>query len=156
MNTLVDKDLDTIDTASPEQLAQVDREISELKTNIEDAKARNKRLASELNTLNLALTSEQITERLSVLAAKNEKDTRNLELLRSGSQIVSADEKAKVIKEMEYHRKLWMQRRRLFKDMFGQVTENLPGKPKDLLEELDIDMNDPIDINTNPLTLLQA
>jgi len=36
------------------------------------------------------------------------------------------------------------------------VTENLPGKPKDLLEELDIDDKDPFDVNMNPRDLLKA
>lgn len=61
-NSLVEKDLvtsklygkqaiyvarqDTIDTASPEQLAAVDREIAELQNKIGDHKTRNKQLSS--------------------------------------------------------------------------------------------------------------
>ncbi|KAF9373201.1 hypothetical protein CPB97_000723 [Podila verticillata] len=147
---------DTIDTASPEQLAAVDREIAELQNKIGDRKTHNKQLSSELNLLSSAMTTEQITEKLNTLAAKNEKASRNLELLRSGSKLVTPEAKQKVVKEMEYHRKLWRDRRRVFKEMFQQVTDNMPGKPKDLLEELDIEMNDPIDIGTDPRDLLQA
>ncbi|KAF9206515.1 hypothetical protein BGZ59_011624 [Podila verticillata] len=147
---------DTIDTASPEQLAVVDREIAELQNKIGDRKTHNKQLSSELNLLSSTMTTEQITEKLNTLAAKNEKASQNLELLRSGSKLVTPEAKQKVVKEMEYHRKLWRDRRRVFKEMFQQVTDNMPGKPKDLLEELDIEMNDPIDIGTDPRDLLQA
>ncbi|KAF9296604.1 hypothetical protein BGZ74_010244 [Mortierella antarctica] len=171
-NSLVEKDLvtsklygkqaiyvarqDTIDTASPEQLAAVDREIAELQNKIGDHKTRNKQLSSELNLLSSAMTTEQISERLNLLAAKNEKASQNLELLRTGSKLVTPEAKQKVVKEMEYHRKLWRNRRRVFKEMFQQVTDNMPGKPKDLLEELDIEMNDPIDIGTDPQDLLRS
>ncbi|KAG0008711.1 hypothetical protein BGZ81_003913 [Podila clonocystis] len=147
---------DTIDTASPEQLAAVDREIAELQNKIGDRKTRNKQLSSELNLLSSAMTTEQIIERLKMLAAKNEKASQNLDLLRSGSKLVTPEAKQKVVKELEYHRKLWRDRRRVFKEMFQQVTDNMPGKPKDLLEELDIEMNDPIDIATDPRDLLQS
>ncbi|KAG0083858.1 hypothetical protein BGZ93_009059 [Podila epicladia] len=147
---------DTIDTSSPEQLAAVDREIAELQNKIGDHKTRSKQLSSELNLLSSAMTTEQISETLNLLAAKNEKASQNLELLRSGSKLVTSEAKQKVVKELEYHRKLWRDRRRVFKEMFQQVTDNMPGRPKDLLEELDIEMNDPIDVGTDPQDLLRS
>ncbi|KAF9273951.1 PSMC3 interacting protein [Mortierella alpina] len=170
MNALVDKDLvtmklygkqaiyvarqDTIETATPEQLAAVDSEISSLQTLTAEAKSKNKQLTSELSALKSALTTEQVTARLEQLRSKNEKSKEHLDQLRAGTQLVTAEEKTRVVKEMEKHRKLWIERRRLFKDMFATVTENFPSKPKDLLEELDIDTQDPIDVNTNPLQLM--
>ncbi|KAF9944618.1 hypothetical protein BGZ72_002170 [Mortierella alpina] len=170
LNALVDKDLvtmklygkqaiyvarqDTIETATPEQLAAIDSEISRLQTQTTESKTRNKQLTSELSALKSALTIDQITVRLEQLRSKNEKSKEHLEQLRAGTQLVTAEEKTRVVKEMEKHRKLWIQRRRLFKDMFATVTENFPSKPKDLLEELDIDTQDPIDVNTNPLQLM--
>ncbi|KAF9990023.1 hypothetical protein BGZ75_004011 [Mortierella antarctica] len=170
VNALVDKDLvtmklygkqaiyvarqDTIETATPDELAAADSEISSLQTHTMEAKSKNKQLTSELSALKSALTTDQITARLEQLRSKNEKSREHLEQLRSGTQLVTAEEKTRVVKEMEKHRKLWIQRRRLFKDMFATVTENFPSKPKDLLEELDIDTNDPIDVNTSPLQLM--
>ncbi|KAF9945004.1 PSMC3 interacting protein [Mortierella alpina] len=170
INALVDKDLvtmklygkqaiyvarqDTIEAVTPEQLAAINSEINSLQTRTIEAKSRNKHLNSELSALKSALTKEQITARLEQLRSKNQKSKDHLEQLRSGTQLVSAEEKKLVVKEMEKHRKLWIQRRRLFKEMFATVTENFPSKPKDLLEELDIDIQDPVDVNANPLQLL--
>ncbi|KAI1315370.1 hypothetical protein EDD11_000929 [Mortierella claussenii] len=172
VNALVEKDLvtaklygkqaiyvvrqDTINTADAEELAVIDKEMSQLQSQIVDAKARNKQLTSELSALNSAMTTEQITHKLEQLMAKNEQSQQHLSLLRAGTELVTPEEAQRVSKDMEKHRKLWLQRRRLFKDMFAAVTENIPGKPKDLLEELDIDMQDPIDININPRDLIQV
>ncbi|GJJ76213.1 26S proteasome regulatory subunit, ATPase 3, interacting protein [Entomortierella parvispora] len=147
---------DTIETASPEEMAAVDRELAQLQSKIADQKSRHKQLSSELSALSSSLTTDEIAAKLALLTAKNEQSGKHLELLRSGTQLVTAEEKQKVVKEMEYHRKIWRERRRMFKDMFSTVTENLPGKPKDLLEELDIDDKDPFDVNMNPRDLLKA
>ncbi|KAG0337907.1 hypothetical protein BG004_007446 [Podila humilis] len=152
VSSLVDKDLvttklygkqaiyvvrqDTIDTASPDQLAAIDREITQLQNNISEYKTRNKQLSFELNLVNSALTTEQINERLKTLASKNDKASQALEMLRSGNKPVTPEAKKKVMKEMEYHRKLWRDRKRT--------------------EELDINMTDPIDIGTDPRELLQT
>ncbi|KAI7824619.1 Tat binding protein 1-interacting protein-domain-containing protein [Gamsiella multidivaricata] len=172
VNSLVEKDLvtaklygkqaiyvvrqDSIDAATPEELAAVDKQLAELQSKIAESKSRNKQLSSKLSALSSSMTTEQIIAKLDQSTTKNEQAEQHLSLLRGGTQLVMPEEKQRVAKEMEYYRKMWMQRRRLFKDMFATVTENLPGKPKDLLDELDIDVQDPVDININPRDLAQA
>ncbi|KAF9925115.1 PSMC3 interacting protein [Linnemannia zychae] len=172
VNSLVDKELlisktfgkqtiyvirqDTIETAKPDELASIEKRLVQLREQIAEQKTKQKQLSSELASLNSALTTEDIERKLAALTSKNAQSHEHLILLRSGSQLVPVEERQRVIREMETHRKLWMQRRRLFKDMFSTVTENLPGKPKELLEELDIAMDDPIDININPRDLLST
>ncbi|KAF9183743.1 hypothetical protein BGZ51_006495 [Haplosporangium sp. Z 767] len=147
---------DTIDTATPEELAAVDKEMAQLQSMITEYKSKNRRLTSELSALNSAFTTEQLMDKLDQLMAQNDRSNEHLAQLRAGTQLVSAEEKDKVVNEMTRHRKMWMERRRLFKDMFATVTENLPGKPKDLLEELGIEVQDPVDINVDPMDLLKA
>ncbi|KAG0322051.1 PSMC3 interacting protein [Linnemannia gamsii] len=170
VNSLVDKELltsktfgkqtiyvvrqDTIETAKPDELSSIDKRLVQLREIIVEQKSKQKQLSAELASLNSALTMEEIEKRLATLTSKNEQSKEHLFLLRSGSQLVPVEESQRVTREMETHRKLWTQRRRLFKDMFSTVTENLPGKPKELLEELDISLDDPIDININPRDLL--
>ncbi|KAK3823625.1 MAG: Tat binding protein 1-interacting protein-domain-containing protein [Linnemannia gamsii] len=172
VNSLVDKELlisktfgkqtiyvvrqDTIDTAKPDELAAIDKRLVTLREHIAEQKSKQKQLSTELASLNSALTTEDIEHKLSMLTTKNEQLKEHLVLLRSGSQLVPVEERQQVTREMETHKKLWIQRRRLFKDMFSTVTENLPGKPKELLEELDISLDDPIDININPRDLLST
>ncbi|KAG0274674.1 hypothetical protein BGZ95_009570 [Linnemannia exigua] len=150
VNSLVDKELlisktfgkqiiyvvrqDTIDTAKPDELAAIDKRLVALREHIAEQKSKQKQLTTELASLNSALTTEDIER----------------------SQLVPVEERQQVTREMESYKKLWIQRRRLFKDMFSTVTENLPGKPKELLEELDISLDDPIDININPRDLLST
>ncbi|KAG0226398.1 PSMC3 interacting protein [Actinomortierella wolfii] len=143
--------------STPQELAHMDQEISRLQNRLADLKAENKQLSSKLSSINSELPTDELIRRTQTLAAKvsnNEENRTRLEQLRAGTHVVSASEKQKVIKEMELHRKLWIQRKRLFKDIFGALTENMPGKPKDLLEELGIDMDDPVDINIKPTDLL--
>ncbi|KAF9362824.1 PSMC3 interacting protein [Mortierella sp. NVP85] len=169
INALVEKDLvtsklygkqaiyvirqDTIETATPEELAATDNEINRLQSQIAESKARHKQLSSELSALNSSLPTDQIIARLDQLNAKNTEAEQCLSALRSGKQLVTLEEKQRVTKEMEYYRKMWSARRRIFKEMFATVTENMPGKPKDLLEELGIEMQDPVDINIHPKDL---
>ncbi|KAG0307834.1 Vacuolar protein sorting-associated protein 20 [Dissophora globulifera] len=169
VNSLVEKDLlttklygkqaiyvvrqDTIDAATQEDLVAIDRESARLQNVLSEIKSRNRQLSSELMGLNSALTLDQIKARLDQLTAKNEQSEKTLSLLSAGAQLVTPEEKRRITKELEYHRKIWLERRRLFKDMFATVTENLPGKPSDLMVELDIDTQDPFDININPRDL---
>ncbi|KAF8924322.1 Tat binding protein 1-interacting protein-domain-containing protein [Dissophora ornata] len=147
---------DTIDAATPEELAGVDGAIAKLQNQITESKSRNRQLSSELSALNSALTTDQIRVKLDRLATKNEQSKLHLSQLGAGTELVTLEEKQSVAKEMEFYRKMWLERRRLFKDMFAAVTENIPGKPKDLLEDLDIDVQEPIDVNINPRHLVQA
>ncbi|KAF9108334.1 PSMC3 interacting protein [Mortierella sp. GBA35] len=156
VNSLVDKELltsktfgkqtiyvvrqDTIETAKPGELDSIDKRLAQLREHISEKKSKQKQLSTELASLNSALTTEEIERRLTVLTSKP----------------VPIEERQRVSHEMESYRKLWTQRKRLFKDMFSTVTENLPGKPKELLEELDISLDDPIDININPRDLLST
>ncbi|KAG0257011.1 PSMC3 interacting protein [Actinomortierella ambigua] len=142
-------------TATSQELAQMDQALSRLQNQLAELKADNKQLSSKLSSMNSALPTDEIIQRAQALAAKNQENSSRLEQLRTGTQLVSASERQKVVKEMELHRKLWIQRRRLFKDMFGAMTENMPGRPKDLLEELGIEANDPVDILTTPSDLMQ-
>ncbi|KAF9915716.1 hypothetical protein BX616_005552 [Lobosporangium transversale] len=172
LNTLVDKELvttklygkqaiyvvrqDLIDITPPEEIVVIEQETAKLQNQIAQAKAKNKELTSELHALNCSLTTEQIIGKLDQIANKNKQLAQHLSMLRTGAQLISTEEKQRVAKELERHRRLWSERRRLFKDMFANVTESLPGKPKELLEELDIDTQDPFDINANPRDLVKV
>ncbi|KAF9437862.1 hypothetical protein BGZ76_010801 [Entomortierella beljakovae] len=147
---------DTIDTATPEELAVIDKEMSQLQSQIEESKTRSKRLTSELSVLTSALPTDQMFNKLNQLIQKNDQSRQLLSQLSTGAVLVSAEEKQHVGKETDMYRRKWLERRRMFKDMFATVTENLPGKPKDLLDELDIDVHDPFDLNINPRELVQS
>ncbi|KAF9975089.1 PSMC3 interacting protein [Actinomortierella ambigua] len=119
--------------ATPQELAQMDQALSRLQNRLTELKADNRQLLSKLSATNSALPTDEVIRQAQALAAKNQENSTRLEQLRAGTRLVSAEEKQKVLKEMELHRKLWIQRKRLFKDMFGAMTENMPGKPKELL-----------------------
>ncbi|KAI8086645.1 Tat binding protein 1-interacting protein-domain-containing protein [Halteromyces radiatus] len=63
---------------------------------------------------------------------------------------ISPESIQKINQDLVSHRKLWLQRRKLFKEILGAILENLPLKKNELLDEIDF-QDDPIPYEQDPL-----
>ncbi|KAJ3152368.1 hypothetical protein HDU86_005897 [Geranomyces michiganensis] len=108
-------------------------------------------LSLELSTLNNSLTDDQIQEKLLALNAENERMEERLATLRSGDappQLSDKEIKAADLK-LEKMRKEWRTRKRLFSDMWGTVTENVPGSIEEFRESVGIETDESAGVNIN-------
>ncbi|KAK9717705.1 hypothetical protein K7432_006028 [Basidiobolus ranarum] len=144
---------DKFETPSQEDLNEMDKSIEEIKQKVAQEKEKNKQLTSVLSGLNNSLTNEEIEEKLSLLEAENKKYEERLANLREGGKQMTLEDKKKIDNEYENNRKIWKTRKRMFNDIFNTITEFMPGKPKDLMEEqgIETDADAGVDINVDPL-----
>ncbi|PNH08274.1 Homologous-pairing protein 2 [Tetrabaena socialis] len=76
------------------------------------------------------------------LTAKLEEDSAKLKLLKSGTVLVTAEERAAVEKLLQTNLEWWRKRRSMFKGIWSTISENLDGKQSALFEEAGIETDE--------------
>jgi 26S proteasome regulatory subunit (ATPase 3-interacting protein) len=69
----------------------------------------------------------------------------------STSVSVTPELREKAELELLKSRKLWIQRRRMFREAWDAISEHMPGKPKEILEELGIETDEMIGVNISDI-----
>ncbi|KAJ3171755.1 PSMC3 interacting protein [Geranomyces variabilis] len=140
---------DEMEAPSKELMDEMNRKLSQFKDQNAVLQEEIKALQAELSTLNNSLTDDQIQAMLSTLNAENEKMEERLVTLRSGdapAQLSDKEIKAADAK-LEKMRKEWRSRKRLFSDMWGAVTESVPGSIAEFREAVGIETDEAVGVN---------
>ncbi|KAJ3152028.1 PSMC3 interacting protein [Geranomyces variabilis] len=142
---------DEMEAPSKELMDEMNLKLSQLKDQnaVLQEEVCIKALQAELSTLNNSLTDDQIQARLLALNAENEKMEERLVTLRSGdapAQLSDKEIKAADTK-LEKMRKEWRSRKRLFSDMWGAVTESVPGSIEEFREAVGIETDESVGVN---------
>ncbi|KAI9347951.1 Tat binding protein 1-interacting protein-domain-containing protein [Zopfochytrium polystomum] len=137
---------------SAEDAYALDKRLEDLSHEVEKMRETTNRLQHNLNQLNKALTVDELRARAASLQAEIADMEPRLEGLKAGTRVVSPEEKARVDKLLEQCRKEWRARKKLFKNAWDSITENVE-RPKELMEELGIETDESVgmDINRDPL-----
>ncbi|KAJ2394602.1 hypothetical protein GGI23_004623, partial [Coemansia sp. RSA 2559] len=132
-----------IDIPSVEEAEEEEERIKELQEQTERLKTEIKVLAGRLQSLNSALTDDQMRERIAKLSNEIKENDARLANLRSG-EVISPGEKKKI--ETEYTTMInhWKARKRMFKNVSDAIAEGYPGKMKDLFAELGIETDEDV------------
>ncbi|KAJ1655915.1 hypothetical protein IWQ61_004420 [Dispira simplex] len=147
---------DDQEAPSTEELVEMDEQLESLKHELAGLKEETKELTTELSGLNSSLTNEQLEKRIAELTAENEEFEERLEVLRSGDNRMSAEDKERIDKAYDEYRKYWKKRKSMFKDIFDTITEHMPKKPREFMEEVGIETDEDagVDIKVDPLANL--
>ncbi|KAJ1987319.1 hypothetical protein H4R33_002924 [Dimargaris cristalligena] len=147
---------DDQEAPSPDELAEMDQRIEELKAQIIEQREDNKQLNTTYQGLNSSLTNEQIQARTATLMEENSGFEERLAVLRSGENVMSEDDKKRIDRAYDDNRKHWKRRKTMFKDIFDAITEHMPGNRKDFMEELGIETDEQVgvDLKADPLQSL--
>ncbi|KAI9208790.1 Tat binding protein 1-interacting protein-domain-containing protein [Polychytrium aggregatum] len=139
---------------STEILADMDMKIVQLRDQIVTLKTYNKQAQATLSGLTSSLTSAEMKTRLATLKSENEGYLKRLESLRGGSDRITDAERKKIVNNYEKMKGMWKKRKRKFKDIWSAMTENMPGKPSELMEELGIETDEMagMDVNADPFS----
>lgn len=126
---------DPKDTASLEELAEMDKVIASLRDSIALAKSNEKFLKASLTAVNATLSTEELRASIAALELEHEEIIARLGPLRSGNV------KPVLPEEKEEAEKLWKQwsrkaasRKRICMEMWSYATEEMP--PGQTKEEL--------------------
>ncbi|KAJ3274349.1 hypothetical protein HK104_004115 [Borealophlyctis nickersoniae] len=144
---------DDLPAPSQSELDEMDGSIGRLKEEIGGLKEEIKQTQAALSGLTSSLTNEQIETRLVELEQENQKLSTRLEGLRSNTIQMSAQDKKRIEAGLESMRSQWRKRKRMFKEMWDAVTENMPGNRADLMEQIGIETDESVgvDINRDPV-----
>ena len=120
---------DPKDAVSPQDLAAMDKEITDLHESIATAKANEKLLRANLIAVNATLSTADLRASVTALEFEKKEILARLELLRSGSvKPVSPEEKAEVDKAWnEWSRKAHI-RKKICMEVWAHCTEGLEGR----------------------------
>ncbi|KAI9170495.1 hypothetical protein LWI28_028875 [Acer negundo] len=138
---------DQFDIPNSEELIQMKEENAKLQQQLEEQKKATSLVEGEIKALQTNLTLEQIREREVKLKKEVKEMEDRLVKLRGGVTLVKPEDR-KVVEEM-FLEKLnqWRKRKRMFRDVWDTITENMPNDPKEFKEELGIEYDEDIGVS---------
>jgi len=127
---------------SPEDLLNLDKTIEELQKELKEERTKTNSLKSQLNNLNNSMTDEEIVEKLNSTLEENQNLEERLNTLTKGVKLISKEEQNEIDKSLAYNKLEWKKRKKMFRDAWDIITENMQKNPKELMEELGIETDE--------------
>ncbi|KAL7749591.1 hypothetical protein RI367_005147 [Sorochytrium milnesiophthora] len=143
---------DDDDCPTPEEMEQMELELVKLKDETAKLKDETKQLQTQLTDLTSSLPDDEAQKRLDHLEIENEELESRLHTLRNGGKLIEEADRKRVDADLIKMKKLWASRRRTFKDIFSAITENLPQKPSEFMEELGIETDEQVGVDMATVT----
>ncbi|XP_034699774.1 homologous-pairing protein 2 homolog [Vitis riparia] len=138
---------DQFDIPNSEELSRMKEENAKLQQQLEEQKRAISEVEGEIKTLQSNLTLEQIRAKEAKLKMEVEEMEDKLNNLRGGVTLVKFEDR-KVVEEMYSDRiNQWRRRKRIFKDLWDAITENLPKDLKEFKEELAIEYDEDVGVS---------
>jgi 26S proteasome regulatory subunit (ATPase 3-interacting protein) len=128
---------DPADEATPEELAEIDREIERLRGEVGSAKEHEKALKVELAALGARVPTGELHDQVRGLEAKRQQLLEQLALLRDGSRkarMVTVEEQQRVEREWKKWQRQAIVRKRICRELWERCTEVLPEGVKSKAE----------------------
>ncbi|EIE19318.1 TBPIP-domain-containing protein [Coccomyxa subellipsoidea C-169] len=104
-------------------------------------------LTKELKDLQCTLTAEQLQSKIDELKKQWEETNARLGPLKSSTKLVTALERQAVEKAFTESMDHWAKRKRMFKAIWDQVSENIDQNVKELWEEIGVESDEAADVN---------
>ncbi|KAJ9708151.1 hypothetical protein PVL29_000287 [Vitis rotundifolia] len=142
---------DQFDIPNSEELSRMKEENAKLQQQLQEQKRAISEVEGEIKTLQSNLTLEQIRAKEAKLKMEVEEMEDKLTNLRGGVTLVKFEDR-KVVEEMYSDRiNQWRRRKRIFKDLWDAITENLPKDLKEFKEELAIEYDEDVGVSFQSL-----
>ncbi|XP_059055714.1 homologous-pairing protein 2 homolog [Achroia grisella] len=135
--------LDTIDGDS--DIEDYDNQLKNLTQSIADRTNALKMAETNLKSLTSAPTTESAITEIDEIKKRLEKHEMKLNNLRSSTEIISADEKNKILNEFDTFFREYRKRKRISNDMIEAILEGYPKSKKTFLEEFCIETDEMVD-----------
>eukprot|EP00884_Botryococcus_braunii_P003391 jgi/Botrbrau1/13052/Bobra.0187s0014.1 len=132
---------------SPEAMENLLQKKTKLQEEAKEVGERVHKLSQALQALNSTLTSQEIVERTTTAQTKVDELTKQLQQLKSGGILISAEEKAAVHEAFSANVRAWQKRKSIFNSIWGELQENLEGNQAELLEGMGVETDESLDLN---------
>lgn len=131
-------------------------EIKELSEQITQSGDAIRQLQKELQGLGSFLTLEELTAKDKDLSQQMEPLKQKLTKLKSGCILITKEEREQVEKSYQKYMDAWGQRRRIFKNIWGDISENIDQNTTELFEEMGVQTDEDVDVSFETFSKLQA
>ncbi|KAI8331953.1 Tat binding protein 1-interacting protein-domain-containing protein [Chlamydoabsidia padenii] len=129
------------------------KELETATEKVEQLRSENRQRQQKLAKLKSLPKTDDAKTQLDQILASNTTMQQQLEDIKAkGIVQILPEERKRVDQLLLSYRKLWSQRRKLFREILGAMMENMPLKKAELLEEIDF-QDDPIPFEQDPLAL---
>ncbi|KAL2905057.1 Homologous-pairing protein 2-like protein [Bienertia sinuspersici] len=138
---------DQFEIPNSEELSHMKEQNAKLQEEINEQKRAVSELEGEIKTLQSNLTLQDMRSKLERLTKEIEEMENKLTKLRGGVTLVKPEER-KAIEDMYVNAiSYWRKRKRMFKDVWDTITENLPRDLKEFKEELGLEYDEDAGMN---------
>ncbi|XP_072179104.1 homologous-pairing protein 2 homolog [Diadema setosum] len=124
------------------ELKAMDAKIAELTSQLEQSRAQCKQHEREIGTLNSALTTGQVRDRIQELTEQCDKKQSRVDKLKSAGNHVSLQEKKAIYSSHETSLKAWRKRKRMAMDILDAILEGYPKTKKELFEDIGVETDE--------------
>ncbi|RWR74978.1 pairing protein 2 [Cinnamomum micranthum f. kanehirae] len=138
---------DQFNIPNSEELDRMKKENSKLQEELVDQKRAIAEVQAEIRALQTNLTLEQIREKEAKLKTEVRELEEKLSKLRQGTTLVNPEDRKAVEDACSEKISQWRKRKRIFKDLWDMITENMPRDLKDFKEELGIEYDEEVGVN---------
>ncbi|KAM0837083.1 hypothetical protein ACQ4PT_061894 [Festuca glaucescens] len=147
---------DQFDIPNGEELEEMKKANSKLQEEIAEQKKITSEVESEIKSLQSNLTLEEIRSKEAILQSEVQEMEEKLNKLQSGVILVKPEDK-KIIEESFSERVTqWRKRKRMFKELWDNITENSPKDLKEFKEELGLEYDEDVDVTIQPYSEMLA
>ncbi|KZV67340.1 TBPIP-domain-containing protein [Peniophora sp. CONT] len=133
-----------MDTLSKEDCDALEKQAKDLEERQKELNVELKTASSDLSRVKSAYTEEEMAQRTTECEEKVQRLQALLEPLRNGAPLLSEAELAKIDADVKRWKKEWLNRRKVFQQFWGSITESMPPQESnELREDLDIEGDSP-------------
>lgn len=147
---------DQFNILNSEELDQMKKDNSKLQEELGNQKKAMGEVEAEIRALQSNLTLEQIRSKEAKLKIEVKEMEGKLTTLHEGTTLMKPEDRKAV--EDTYSDKIsqWRKRKRIFKDLWGLITENMPKDLKEFKEELGVEYDEDVGVNLQSYSELIA
>ncbi|NP_001401557.1 Homologous-pairing protein 2 homolog isoform 2 [Zea mays] len=138
---------DQFDIPNGEELEEMKKTNAKLQEELADQKKAISEVESEVRGLQSNLTLTEITSKKSELQSEVQEMEEKLNKLRSGVTLVKPEDKKIIENSFAEKVSQWKRRKRMFKELWDNITEHSPKDQKEFKEELGIEYDEDVDVN---------
>lgn len=134
---------DNFPVTSNEELAELDKQISEKKGILDGAKDRLKQLQAQLKEVTSTMTNVGYVEQIEKLTALNEESKTRLEAYQEGGAAQVTEEEVDQVKnDYVKFQKFWRTRRRAAHDIADMICDSVDMNRKEFFEKVGIETDE--------------
>ncbi|ONM08461.1 Homologous-pairing protein 2-like protein [Zea mays] len=146
-----------------EELEEMKKTNAKLQEELMDQKKAISEVESEVRGLQSNLTLAEITSKKTKLQSEVgpifvqvQEMEETLNKLRSGVTLVKPEDKEIIENSFSEKVNQWKKRKRMFKELWDNITENSPKDQKEFKEELCLEYDEDVDVNLQPYSDMLA